>query len=116
MGGITVRQEVEAILKLTRQRTDEASAQVLEAVSQSPVTDAAQAVAAFHGDVLAELDKIIQRYIDGDQPAEAEVVTPPRRLEIKVGDKVRLTGDQWERDVHGYAAGDVVTIDKLSSV
>ena len=33
----------------------------------------------------------------------------------KVGDKIRLTGAGWEREVHGVATGDIVTVTSLAT-
>lgn len=34
---------------------------------------------------------------------------------FNVGDKVRLTGTKWDRDYHGFQAGDIVTISRVAS-
>ena len=40
------------------------------------------------------------------------IITFPK---ARVGDKIRLTGTQWDKDKHGVVAGDIVTVTSLAT-
>jgi hypothetical protein len=97
---VTVKQEVESILRLTRQSY----------ADQTLMVDALNpAVVDFHDAVLSVLDDIIDRYLEPEYD-----VTSEEASSFQVGAKYRLTGEEWQY-CYGVNVGDVVTITEVDS-
>lgn len=101
---ITVKHEVGAVLRLSH------DAYASQAAHMDVVAPGAE---AFHFEVLAELQKIIDAYVTGNEAVEST----PAPEQFKVGDKVKLTGSEWDDDPDNeYGTpyvGQIVTIDDV---
>ena len=96
---ITARQEAEAFLRTTREQYAQGARGIRGVFSGAN---------QFLDDVIAEIDNAIQLYVDSGKPAEEDKPLTIRGLTI--GDRVLLTGDNWDFGSTGPNKGDIVTI------